>query len=154
MPRIEVSHVAEAFVTALVVNAHALEIGRCDVLPQAQVRMPQHGELAQRLMDVDLTVAKALRPEILVLADDRRTIVCEDHPEPHACDELGVSEMRKHIAHGPLARRLGNGEDLRRRGVEQLFERRRRFPEDLHRILISEQTEQPRDVGRGLVWCR
>ena len=88
MPGIEVSHVAQAFLTALVVNADSEEVRRSQVLPQPEIRTAQHGELFERIADIDLTIAKAIRPEILVVADDRWTIVREDHPQSDARDEL------------------------------------------------------------------
>jgi hypothetical protein len=88
VPRIEVSHVAQAFLAALVVNADSEEVRRSQVLPQPKIRAAQHGELFERIADIDLTIAKAIRPEILVVADDCWTIVREDHPQSDAPDEL------------------------------------------------------------------
>ena len=88
VPGIEVSHVAQAFLTALVVNADSEEVRRSQVLTQPKIRTAQHGELFERIADIDLTIAKAIRPEILVVADDRRTIVREDHPQSDTPDQL------------------------------------------------------------------
>ena len=42
----------------------------------------------RRVPDFDVAVAEATRPEILVVARQRRPIVCHDHAEPEAAHEL------------------------------------------------------------------
>jgi hypothetical protein len=101
--------------------------------------MPTRRELLQRILDGHLAVAQAIRPQILVVTDQPRSIVRQDHAEPESADELGVGEMRHHVANRPLARRFRPRHDLRRHRLDNSLNRRGRFPQHGDRIPVAKQ---------------
>ena len=81
----------------------------------------------------------------------------EDQAQSPSPDEVRIREVRKHVAHGPFARRFWSRHDLVRRGGDDLFEGRRCAAKDGVGILVAEETEDRRDVGlrvieRGAGW--
>ena len=144
------TEVFEALLPALAVDADAGEIGRRKTPPDAQVGPADRLELLESVSEVDIRIMQSPRPEILVVAGQRRPVVRQNHAQPETADELGVSKVLDHVANRPLAGRLGPPGDFGRHRLEKPLEHGGGLLQHRDRVLVAEQAEKGRHVRRDL----
>ena len=132
-------HVFEALLAPLAVDPHSDKIRRTQMRPNSHVCPTERGKLLEGVPDVDVAVSEAARPEILIVARQRRPIMRHDHTEPESAHQLGVREMLDHFTNGPFAGRLWPCHDLQGHRVEESVKSGRRLAEDRNGVIVTEQ---------------
>jgi hypothetical protein len=95
---VQADHVFDTLFSALCVHADASKIFRRSTPQQAEIRAPQDRELIQRLVDRRVVVVKALRPQVLVVAGERRTVLREHHADAVSPHQIRVGQMLHDLA--------------------------------------------------------
>ena len=72
-------------------------------LEQREIGAAHDREEIQGLSRICIRIVQPGRPRILVVAGERRAILCERQAQPPGPDELGISEVLQHLDHRPLA---------------------------------------------------
>lgn len=73
---------------ALGMDADPLELVGGRLLKEPKVRLAEHAEFLERLLDARLLVSKSARPEILVISSQDGTILRQHHAEAITPHEL------------------------------------------------------------------
>ncbi len=146
MSRVQLNHVLHALFTALLVHANALQVLGRRTAQEPEIRAPEDGELAERLLGAGLIVSKSFRPQVLVIPGQHRTIVSQHHAQAITPDELRIGEVLHDLPDRPLPR------PLRRFGlaVGQSFESssqtRLRGAKHFQRVLGADEIQDGRRV--------
>jgi hypothetical protein len=150
MARIEPNHVRDAFVSAFCVNADALEVVRRRTSDQVQIRSPKHTELFERHFDWCLIVMEAFCPPILIVAGERRAVLCKNQAHAVSPHQVGIREVSDHVPNRPLAGRLRLGEFTLREIDDSVSHGVWGATEHVHRIIRSEKLQYGSRVLTGL----
>ena len=70
----------------------------------AQVGLTQAPPARDRLRRVGIESAETRRPRLLVVADDGRPVLGDDHPNARTGDQVGIGQVVDHFARRPLRR--------------------------------------------------
>ena len=107
VPGVQITQVTQALFAALGVHAGPAKIFGRRALEELQIRPPEHPERLERLGRIGVGIVQSLRPEILIVAGDRRPVLRQDQSHPPGPDDVGVGEVLEHRRDGPLAGALG-----------------------------------------------
>src|SRR3954447_6076097 len=94
---------ADALRTALRMHAGALELLRCQLLPEVQIGGSKSSELIRSERERYVAIAKLSSPAVLIIALELRSLFGQDHPGSEACDQIAVSQMLNNLDDGPFA---------------------------------------------------
>jgi hypothetical protein len=83
----------QALVSALDMHTDAFQLGWRSAYQQPPVRAAQHPELLERQIRIRLVVAKPLRPQVLVVTRQRRSVVRQNLADAPARCDLGVGQV-------------------------------------------------------------
>src|SRR3979490_2904481 len=120
------------------------------MLPDSHVCATERGELLEGVPELDVPVSKATRPQILIVAHQRWSIVRHDHTKSEAAHELRVRQMLDHFTNRPLAGSFWPSHDFRGHRLEKSVKSGRGLAEDRHGVMVTEQVEKAGNVGRGV----
>src|SRR5579864_9846474 len=80
-------------------------------LEQHEIIFPQHAEKPERLPRISILIAEGLRPNILIVSLNGRTVGTENLPNAPATHDLGIRKMRQDLRNRPFPGR-GSAPDL------------------------------------------
>src|SRR3954464_1670164 len=93
---------ADALRTALRMHAGALELLRCQLLPEVQIGGSKCSELIRGERERYVAIATLSSPAVLIIGLELRPLLGEHHSGPEACDQIAVPQMLNHVDDGPF----------------------------------------------------
>lgn len=90
MSGIQPPQVFKALLAPLAMDPNSDQIRGIQTLPNTHVAPTDCAKLLECVADFDVAVPEATRPEVLIVARQRRPIMRQDHAEPEAAHELRV----------------------------------------------------------------
>src|SRR5918994_4958294 len=151
VPGVEPNEMLEALLATLRVHTHPPQVGRSRALEEPQVPLPQHDENRERLTWIALVIMQAIRPQVLIVAGQRRPIVREDEARPPRPDQLGIGEVVEDLPDRPFARTFRLAQVPRRQSVARVPQCPRRLAQHRDGIAIAEERKDGGYVGRRVL---